>query len=446
MTTPLAPGQHRLVPGGAGADPNAAFRSYATSMIASLRADYEHERQAHVRTAEDLSMRNAVLEAMVAQREAELERHLAPTRCAFCARSSGPWASSSASPPRSSPKTEERVPRLTKEDAVRYRKALAVKNRELEAEVEGLSERLERVLPVLYPHNPQKTLQAGPVFPMPSHGSPTATRDHPPRPHTSSPSAPKRTNPSSATNANPDAHDHQSPPIARPLGGTHTYTNDGVAPTALDDQIDALVFQLEELRIQQRRLERPSEAKQPAPAQQSDSSFGKILLLERECIRLRNAEREAVRKLQDAQTAAREREHSLEAEIERLKQAPSDPPEPHWDRGGEHILDPLDDDDDGEPMELATPLQPTVLLPLPNDPPTVPLPPSPPDDPESEEDGESWRLSPAMPVFELDTAELERIRFSLNAAEIQLREKDAELVQLRAELSVRAGHGGGSDG
>ena len=104
---------------------------------------------------------------------------------------------------------------------------------------------------------------------------------------------------------------------------------------------------------------------------------------------------------------AHERERRLEDEITQLKAQPAAP-------GPEQSF-MSDLEDDAESMELATPLQPTLILMGSPDPPDIPLPPS-----------------PALPdQFEMDTLDLEHARADLDAAEARLREKDAEMMRLQ---------------
>ncbi|KAI0045718.1 hypothetical protein FA95DRAFT_1573641 [Auriscalpium vulgare] len=170
--------------------------------------------------------------------------------------------------------------------------------------------------------------------------------------------------------------------------------------------------------------------------------FRTILVIEEECIRLRAAEKRA------------------REELDALKNAVLLRPSSSQQEDG----DLLADSGDERSMELATPLQPTMTLPLApptpslppfrmsDSPPSIPLPESPDDHsppnspplPPADSPLAPSALSldsPAFPGhdFELDTVALERVRAELERAEDRLREKDVELERLRRELSAMAG-------
>ncbi|KAI0028892.1 hypothetical protein K488DRAFT_73397 [Vararia minispora EC-137] len=114
-STPLAP-------------PPEAFRVYAASVITALRAESDRERSACMQTRKELGARITVLEAMIAQRELELERAAA---CTFCHRVAAPGL------------MDPSCPRLSRDDAIRLLGQSAARNRSLSAENEGLALRAD---------------------------------------------------------------------------------------------------------------------------------------------------------------------------------------------------------------------------------------------------------------------------------------------------------------
>ena len=129
-------------------------------------------------------------------------------------------------------------------------------------------------------------------------------------------------------------------------------------------------------------------------------------------LRLHQVEKSLRAELDAFKRDAHERERRLEDEITQLK-----PPRPAATSPEQSFMSDLEDD--AESMELATPLQPTLILMGSPDPPDIPLPPS-----------------PALPdQFEMDTLDLEHARADLDAAEARLREKDAELMRLREDVT-----------
>ncbi|KAI0060264.1 hypothetical protein BV25DRAFT_1993065 [Artomyces pyxidatus] len=376
-------------------DPTAAFHAYATSTISALRANYEAEKAAHAHTRADASHRIARLEAQLARREAELEASIAPHRAAPTSASPPPYKSTAA------PRTDT----LSQADAIRILEQSAARNRGLKREVEGLLGRLEDARAAASPPAPDPSPQ---VLSKRKRDGAANPRLHP------------LARPSSATSAH--GHDLGSASADdRPHQATDASAE---ALRAIDRQIDALQLDLHSLEAERHRAQRAASLTSrghPIP-QYTPREFNEILVIEEECIRLRKAEREAHRELETLGTVTRQRESDLRDEIARLqRRSPRAAPAA--------VVQEDAFADDEQSMELATPLQPTLLLSQPPgvDPPLIPLPASPEVRPSADD-------SPALPLLDLDTADLDRARITLDHLQNELRDKDAELAKLREEL------------
>ncbi|KAH9990173.1 hypothetical protein BJV77DRAFT_1014101, partial [Russula vinacea] len=280
----------------------ASARAYSAALITALREECERERRAH---SESLR-RNAELEAQLARREAELEEpHYGST-------------------PAKIPLSAARNEAITHEIA-----GLVQKLEEAHAEME--KEGSPHSSPIMTTPPPPRIILNRPLSPV----SPTPQRHHSPSPfESSSPILKARrisTSPSPLV---------LSPRVASP-------------PADIARQIVTVTQDLAGLRAEERRLihARRARPQQGDPPQVNDNSptgatseqtFRRVLLIEEECIRLR------------AELAASTaREAALREMLEPLPAPASVPTEK--DVFG-------DNEDDSEPMDLATPLQPTVLL------------------------------------------------------------------------------------
>ncbi|KAI0259366.1 hypothetical protein BC834DRAFT_974334 [Gloeopeniophorella convolvens] len=297
-------------------------RAYSAAVITALREEYERERAARA----EVVQRVTELEAQLARREAELEARY-----------------DTASTPL--PRAESPPLRLSREDAIRALQQSAARNEALTHEVAGLVQKLENAHAALEESPPMGTENATrpgvsrTATPPPL--SPTSLLS--PRPATSSPSLlPQRPlkSPSPLLLSPPS-------PLLEARTQTQLTSRASVVPAAPVDlarQIEAVMKNLEGLRAEEQRLSHAS-ARARAPLHQDTPSrastphaFKRILLVEEECIRLR---------AELAASAARET-----ALRELIVPLPAPVPTQ------EDVLG----HDDGEPMELATPLQPTVLL------------------------------------------------------------------------------------
>lgn len=289
----------------------AAARAYSAALLTALREECERERAAR----SVVLQRVAELEAQLARREAELEvrYETVPT-------------SAPASP----------ILPLSRDGAIRVLQQSAARNEALTHEIAGLVLKLEDARATLKPD----------VSVPPDHSAmvptPTAPLPLPPTPPRIRPSTPESPTPQRGPALAPSP-----PPLVRspePSTSTPAARNplrNTPSPTDLARQITAVTEDLASLRAEERRLSqmqpRQRQEQQEALPRASTPpwrTFRRILLVEEECIRLR---------AELAASAAREG-----ALRELLVPAP--------DLLGDH------GDEDGVEMDLATPLQPTVLL------------------------------------------------------------------------------------
>ncbi|VDC02948.1 unnamed protein product [Peniophora sp. CBMAI 1063] len=103
--------------------PPDSFRSYAKSMIMSLRAQADRD----TRMRAELQKRVNLLEAILAQRDLELELAAAPEACAHCA-----------------PSLDAQRLRVSRDEAIRLLETSATRNRALTEEIAVLVQRLEQ--------------------------------------------------------------------------------------------------------------------------------------------------------------------------------------------------------------------------------------------------------------------------------------------------------------
>ncbi|KZT07368.1 uncharacterized protein LAESUDRAFT_812045 [Laetiporus sulphureus 93-53] len=147
LMTPLDPIPTRTTGNAEQAD--ADTLNYAKAIVASLRSELESERRAHAQTREHAEAEVLSLTARLARREAELE-----ARDAHLPSPPEPLEDElllhgeTRSPGRPTTSDRERASshkplRYTQEQAVQILEISASRNRELEAEVKGISERLE---------------------------------------------------------------------------------------------------------------------------------------------------------------------------------------------------------------------------------------------------------------------------------------------------------------
>ncbi|KAN0138051.1 hypothetical protein V8E53_003940 [Lactarius tabidus] len=292
----------------------AAARAYSAALLSTLRVDCERERAAHTEALQ----RVAELEAQLARREAELE---------------GRYETAPTSP----------IQPLSRDGAIRVLEQSRARNEALKHEVAGLMQKLvERratLETVESPPPDRSVLTPTPTTPLPLPPTPPRNRALTPESPT-----PQR-GPALAPSPPPLVH---SPQPSSPSPAPHHPLRDAMPSTDLARQIAAVTEDLAGLRAEEQRL---SQVQHELPQQQQDAplhastpprvTFRRILLVEEECIRLR------------AELAASTARETALREL--LVPTPGSVPTER---------DLLDDhgDDEGVEMDLATPLQPTVLL------------------------------------------------------------------------------------
>ncbi|KAI9435250.1 hypothetical protein H4582DRAFT_2059517 [Lactarius indigo] len=294
----------------------AAGRAYSAALLTALREECERERTARSAALQ----RIAELEAQLARREAELEER---------------YETAPTSP----------ILPFSRDSAIRVLQQSAARNEALTHEVAGLVQKLE---------DARATLRLD-ESPPPDHSTVTPTPTTPlPLPPT--PPRNRASTPESPTPRRGPALPPTPPPLVRtpePLSPTPAPRHprrDTEPPTDLARQIAAVTEDLAGLRAEEQRLsemqhERRQE-QQDAPSRTSTPpwrTFRRILLVEEECIRLR------------AELAASTTREAALREL--LVPTPAPVPLP----SGRDLLDDPGDED-GVEMDLATPLQPTVLL------------------------------------------------------------------------------------
>ncbi|KAI0291880.1 hypothetical protein BC826DRAFT_1186759 [Russula brevipes] len=316
----------------------ASARAYSSALITALREEYERERGAH----SDSLRRLAELEAQLARRELELEERYG----------------SAPVPPSDSPS-----PRLSRDGAIRVLQQSAARNEALTHEIAGLMQKLEGARaeleqtpcpsPVMTtPPRHHRTLS--PVSPTPQrHPSPLPLPLHSPK--SSSPISSHRSFSRS-----------QSPPLLS--------QRVAMPPGDIARQIATVTQDLTGLRAEERRLLRARaqspNALEDAPLVSTTAAkhtFRHVLLIEEECIRctftfpsLSDAPDRltemyvlSCRRLRAELAASTAREAALREMLGGVPASVTVPTEKDVFGSSE---------DDGEPMDLATPLQPTVLL------------------------------------------------------------------------------------
>jgi len=303
----------------------ASARAYSAALITALREECERERRVHLESLQ----RIAELEAQLARREAELEERYY------------------GSTPVTIPVVDPPLPQLSRDGAIRVLQQSAARNEALTHEIAGLVQKLEDAQVEL---EQEDISYSSPVMTTPPT-PPRLVLNRPPSPVSPTPQRRSSSMPSPPKRSPPILHARRlslSPsPLALP-------PRDSSPPTDIARQIAAVTRDLADLRAEERRLIHarvPPQQEQDAPPPVSNHSpsgttskqtFRHVLLIEEECIRLR------------AELAASNaREVALR---EMLGSRPAPAPAPtEKDVFG-------DDKDDSEPMDLATPLQPTVLL------------------------------------------------------------------------------------
>ncbi|KZV62214.1 hypothetical protein PENSPDRAFT_758867 [Peniophora sp. CONT] len=413
--------------------PPDSFRAYAKSMIVSLRAQAERD----TRMRAELQNRVNLLEALLAQRDLELELAAAPETCAHCA-----------------PSLDAQRLRVSRDEAIRLLETSATRNRALTEEISILVQRLEQA-------RAARSLEASP------EGSPTLSLERD-LARMSMPSSPKETSKPLRKFTRPPTP-HHSRVLSSPLDLKDELPSPTPAPYLSVSEGTA------------------GDASQRSP---SSNPSRDVLTLQQECEGLRialYASQQEVNHLRASQGL-------FVAPSTSVFTAPSHPSRttPAFDllsagQPSPALVDLLTDSDNGSEMsmDLASPLQPTLTMLRGSD--AEPVLAGESNAPNSSESRPSRPLSPllphltstiastqpsdpdvlsivpplqraasvpplSMPVFTLrptppfqpskynpsqatdDTAELARVRDALESAQGKLEAQDRELAAMRRQL------------
>ncbi|KAI0915262.1 hypothetical protein AcV5_005428 [Taiwanofungus camphoratus] len=563
LTSPLEPLSTYSLAHQASLNNNDLLRTYAQAIIISLRTELESERQAHEQTRERAEFDILSLNARLANREAELEAHIAYLGHKDPQVQAGSTSSHAAGS--GHPETDK-LPAafrrsvsapISQRDAINILEISAARNRSLEAEVRGLIGRLEHARSAAnVPQFPdihvseQNTLskadeQHGLSDRRPNQclGTDTSVPD-PPKPEPSEDvSAPDAAPPAvelEEINAI-DLHKPEPPPrILHPLpplldtrGVPVSSTSRHFSSSPLfdsneshtlpplqscSDEIDLLAHEIdnfkterEALRIMLARERRVDQDRSICHAEKS-ASGGENATHSRECLQLTTMINDLRCELNMVQEGREFQEEKLRSEIAGLRQllstlsidrSPNIPMDTTTQsstysavQNALHAVEPTPEDtrilvtptdilsDDGEErsMELATPLQPTILsvredsqqaqssrssesplISLPNsrsptsDFPTLMLPLSSSSSSPPLLDSPSCRLQAPNSDIPVDAGAIQRmevIERELLLARQELQQRDSELFELRQIVehlriliySSDAGDGGNNDG
>ncbi|KAJ8589011.1 hypothetical protein M405DRAFT_818773 [Rhizopogon salebrosus TDB-379] len=408
---------------------------YGASVINRLRTELAHERKAHCKAVEQANLRISELEAQVATREAMLEasiQHHPKMEKSPLDRSPEPRNSNSDIPP-PKPMSDEECLRVLADNNVR--------NKSLEIEIRTLARKLEHARgfagsPAFVPAN----LASIGLLSPPRRTLPNLNSSH-------QPVVPRQP---------PITHESDTPltsslnmlstvPVKSPVTTIPPPDRATVFPThgsqrsiaQLDGQINTYAAQLETFKAERKALIDEAVWNRRVLDGGETPSFPQILAIEEECVRLTSRVSLLDLELEHTRSSAKSREQELLKEISSLKSAL------HQRSPGlfhAHDAQYIEDDTDAEQnMELATPLQPTVILSwndpnstsLPNDPLVVPLPFSP-------ERASSPIIPPSGPLSRPSSphpVKLTRLEEELEAVTAQLNSKQLALDQLKNNMT-----------
>ncbi|KIO09182.1 hypothetical protein M404DRAFT_308389 [Pisolithus tinctorius Marx 270] len=399
--------------------PNDDLLVYASAIITRLRSELEFERREHRNTVEEANHRIEELEAQVAVRETELETRIRlPSQRVF------EGDTGSRLPVRKIPTNVRLCPKtLSHEECFRVLESNSARNRSMETEIRGILAKLEEARlaapspsgPDNRPEVPQRSapLSNGNL----SHGDHLVRRASPETRTPCASAAPAPSLPPSLPSRNEGELQPDCPYT------THSPDSPSamLAIVQLDDHICEMSAQLEASKAERKALVAA------AARQKRAHNMEDILRIEDECVRLSAQVCHLQQQMDKAKADARSREEELLKAIEVLQSRV---------RRSSSPLFPVDASIAEESMELATPLQPTMLLsiqnhntpPEPIDPSLIPLPFSP-------VRTSSPTFSPRCVSSQSPTpADIQRVEGALTTARENLAQKENALAQLRMEV------------
>ncbi|KAL6297924.1 hypothetical protein BKA93DRAFT_754537 [Sparassis latifolia] len=357
---------------------------YASAVVASLQLELDAERRAHVQTRDQAESDLISLNAQLARREAELET------CIVHPCHDQPTAGPSSLRLTTQMSTEDKLPpavaMFTREEAIKVLEITAAKNHALEIEVKELVETLEKARQAQNTPEPQPVpvdrfhTFAGPrdhvgMFPSQAHDSPRLNSPSTPALPPSSPGLPPFVQ---STQASPSPYS-LAQNIANP--SPHASPGQTLVLVRLEEQIKAFATEIDRFKTERDTL---GAVLVEGRKKDHDSGTGgnpQIHLrqpshTEEEYTRLVRSEDALRHELDAVRDSWKKREDELQREIETLQQALSTvtlehsvtiSAAPHANRQSvpektnTALTDILDDDKAEVSMELATPLQPTII-------------------------------------------------------------------------------------
>ncbi|KAL4064520.1 hypothetical protein J3A83DRAFT_4376741 [Scleroderma citrinum] len=394
---------------------------YASSVIARLRTELVFERHQHCRTAEEANTRIEELEAKIAVREAELETciNASPQRTDHdnnCVNS------------RNIPKKAHLRPKpISDEECLRVLESNSARNKSLEMEIHDILAKLENArLAISLPNESDISPAARPSIGGPllsDNSSKSGMNVEMREPKASSP-APTLTN---TIPTLPIKNDEDTQQLS--IGPLHSGLP-SIMPTIakLDNHIRSMSAQTDALKSERSILMTAAVRQKREISGMNVAHLGDVLPIEEECIRLSTEVQHLQQQIDRTRASAKVREEELLREIATLRSRVGQLSSPY-------NPEPFDTSMADENMELATPLQPTTILPLsgpatppgPIDPSLFPLPFSP------ERTSSPPLLLPAI-LSSPAQRELERVQDALTTARDNLAKKDGALAQLRTDV------------
>ncbi|KAI6108234.1 hypothetical protein F5141DRAFT_105131 [Pisolithus sp. B1] len=401
--------------------PSDDLLAYASAIIARLRSELEFERREHRKTIAEANHHIEELEAQVAIRETELETCIRlPSQRVF------EGDTGSRLPVRKIPTKVRLCPKtLSDQECLRVLESNSARNRSMETEIRGILAKLgEARLTAPSPSGPDCRPDV-PQSRTPLSNGNSAHNTRSATPETRTPCAPTAATPNLPP-FSPSKNDGEMRPHPFTAHAPDT-PSAMLAIVQLDNHIHEMSAQIEAAKAERQALVAAAARQKRATSGMNAHDTGDILRIEEECVRLSAQVCHLRQQMDKAKVETSSREEELLKEIEvlrsRVKRASSPPV-------------PVDTSIAEESMELATPLQPTLLLstrnndtlPEPIDPSLIPLPFSP--------------LRTSSPTFSPQfvsphsptSSDIQRVQIALTTAKENLAQKESALAQLRAEV------------
>ncbi|KAI6024654.1 hypothetical protein BKA83DRAFT_214604 [Pisolithus microcarpus] len=404
--------------------PSDDLLAYASAIIARLRSELEFERREHRKTIEEANLHIEELEAQVAIRETELEA---------CIRLPGQRVfegdTGSRLPVRKIPTKVRLCPKtLSDQECLHVLESNSVRNRSMETEIRGILAKLEEArLAAPSTNGPDchpEILQSG---------TPLSNGNLAHNSRSVRCASPEAQTPRTSTTPTPNLPlplppKNDGEPQHYPLS-THPPDSPSamLAIVQLDNHIREMSAQTEAAKAERQALVAAAARQKRVTSGTNAHSTEDILRIEEECVRLSAQVCHLRQQMDRAKVETSSREEGLLKEIEVLRSQV---------RGTSSPPVPVDASIPEESMELATPLQPTLLLsarspdtlPEPIDPSLIPLPFSPVRT--SSPSVSPQCVSSHSPTF----SDIQRVQDALTTAKENLAQKENALAQLRAEV------------